>query len=637
MSEENKRNHILAAWALITTLIIVSCQAGVKTTAPLPTLAGTELNPIPATVTPEEITSNSLDHRNPVLEPVLSAADCMAAGVPEIACTGVTANDQWNPVFREFSGIPMALVPAGCYTMGSSPEQIEHYLAMKDLPAFYQDEQPAHLQCFQEPFWIDVYEVTNGFYGSYGVWQGNNQPRESVTWFEANAYCKTRGSHLPSEVEWEYAARGPDNLIYPWGNTFDGNRLNYCDVNCPNPGADTSHNDGYAISAPVGSFPSGASWVGAEDMAGNVWEWVSSSLQAYPYNPDDGREAHPEELTSTSTMGLRGGGRLDPDYVVRSPQRNERKAHYYDSRFGLRCARFFDPANDGNNPPQDMPQMVMEPPKDPGIGDTWIRPYDGAIMVFVPGGTFLMGLDPDQSSSGDMNEYPQHPAQIDPYWIDRHLITTKQFAEFLFIHGNQVENNVTWFDTESEYNLFENRGDFLKPYLGFEDHPVTGVSWYGAQAYCDWVGGRLLTEAEWEYAASGSENLIYPWGNDFDCTKGNFSDWTDEEEPPSSGESGCDGFDFTSPVDAFPKGASWIGVLDLAGNAGDWVSDWGISHYPAVLQTNPAGPESGTMKIVRGGSWEDYSWDIRTTARGEYYPTMRSPTIGFRCAYPVEP
>jgi formylglycine-generating enzyme required for sulfatase activity len=274
-------------------------------------------------------------------KPSLPVAVCSAAGLPEIACTGVSSNDDWTPLIREFDGIPMALVPAGCFTMGSTEAQIDSALTLLDRKGFYQDEQPAHQQCFSEPYWIDLYEVTNGQYGSYGWWRRADQPRESITWFEADAYCRARGARLPTEVEWEYAARGPDNLAYPWGNTFDGSRLNFCDLNCLNPGADASFDDGYRTTAPVGSYPNGASWVGALDMSGNVWEWVSSILLDYPYTPDDGREVNAEQ-DSTSLRMVRGGARLDPSYVVRSANRNERPPTQSTALYGFRCARSFD-------------------------------------------------------------------------------------------------------------------------------------------------------------------------------------------------------------------------------------------------------------------------------------------------------
>jgi len=676
MREKRYKTWYRAAWILIFTFISMSCQSSLQATVPMQINGTAEVSPsstppdvgttnpslqeiqetVPAAIEVSPVITPSLipgptstptvsqetftpeqDSLYAVLEPSVSAEDCAAAGVPESACTGVAANVEWSPVIREFGGIPMALVPAGCFTMGSTDEQVDQYLAMKDLMGLYVDEQPAHPQCIQEPFWIDVYEVTNDFYGSVGWYHDNDQPRESVNWYEANSYCISRGARLPSEVEWEYAARGPDNLVYPWGNTFDGSLLNYCDYNCQDPGADTRYNDGYNITAPVGSYPGGASWVGALDMAGNVWEWISTDLQPYPYQPDDGREASQERLSSSLRM-VRGGGRLDPDYAVRSTNRNERLTHNYDTRFGMRCARSFNPATDGDISPQARPELLYAPPSSAEFGDTWTRPRDGAVMLFVTGGTFQMGTGSAGSASSDSNESPEHPVQVDSYWIDKYPVNNKQYAEFMNYRGNIQEGGVTWVDLESGSSMVELHGRFYFPKMTFEDHPVTGVSWYGAQAYCDWNGGRLLTEAEWEYAASGPENRLYPWGNEYDCTLGNFQDSPVEEGSASDpGERGCDGFDRTSLVYTYPGGASWVGALDLAGNVWDWVWDWGISTYPSGLQVNPTGLESGTEKVVRGGSWDDYSLGVRTTMRGSFPPTVRSPYIGFRCAYPVGP
>jgi len=615
------------------------------TRTPSPTLTLTRLlateipptktrQPTPTTPAPQE---TLIDYPNNTFEPSLTAADCRAARVPESACTGVTANEEWAPLIREFGGIPMALVPAGCFTMGSTEDQISQYFLLMDQRGLYEDEQPAHLQCIQEPFWIDMYEVSNGFYGSYGWFTDNDQPRESVTWFEANDHCQSREARLPTEVEWEYAARGPNNLLFPWGNTFDGNRLNFCDFNCQNPGSDPSYDDGYADTAPIYSFPQGASWVGTLNMAGNVWEWVSTILSPYPYNPDDGREVSGEQDPMSMRM-VRGGGRLDPSYVVRTANRNERMSIRYDTRFGIRCARSFSPESDGDVASQTKPELELTPPEVAELGDTWNRPRDGALMLFVPGGTFQMGTGTAGASMAGWNEYPEHPVRVDSFWIDKFHVDNKQFAEFLNLRGNQEEGGVTWLELESEFCLVQTIGQYYWPKARFDDHPVVEVSWYGAQAYCEWVGGRLLTEAEWEYAASGPENWIFPWGDEYDCTRGNFHDWTDEAVPVSfPGERGCDGYDFTSPVDAYPLGASWVGALDLAGNVWDWVGDWGVSFYPSGLQVNPTGPDSGSEKIVRGGSWNNHDWGVRTTMRGDYRPIVTSAYIGFRCAYPTQP
>ncbi|TVR19435.1 MAG: hypothetical protein EA396_12540, partial [Anaerolineaceae bacterium] len=165
--------------------------------------------------------------------------------------TPITRNDDWTPVERDFDGITMVQVPAGCFMMGYDGEGGE--------------------QCFDEPFWIDKYPVTNRQYGSSGFWSGDDLPRESVNWFDARDFCEARGGRLPTEAEWEYSARGPDGWIYPWGNEFFAN-------NVVNSGGRT---------ADVGSRPGGVSWVGALDMSGNVWEWTSSLFEPYPYDADD--------------------------------------------------------------------------------------------------------------------------------------------------------------------------------------------------------------------------------------------------------------------------------------------------------------------------------------------------------------
>ena len=218
--------------------------------------------------------------------------DCETADVPAIACTGVSTNDEWAPIIREFSGVEMVLVPAGCFLMGSSDEQIEYALnEFLNKRSWYESEQPVHQRCFSRPFWIDLKEVSTGQYGLSGWMSGDDLPRETITWFEAVNHCESRGVRLPTEAEWEYAARGPDNLIFPWGNTFDGSLVNFCDANCPFDHRDEQADDGFADLSPVGSYPGGASWVGALDMSGNVWEWTNTIYAPYPYNLTDGREA----------------------------------------------------------------------------------------------------------------------------------------------------------------------------------------------------------------------------------------------------------------------------------------------------------------------------------------------------------
>jgi len=246
----------------------------------------------------------------------------------QVALTPVTRNEDWTPIEREFDGVTMVLVPAGCFMMGSTNAQIEEayqaYVEQFAESTAVPDESPQHEQCFDQPFWIDKYEVSQAQFEQFGgqkananAFTGDNLPVEQITWFEARDYCENnRGGRLPTEHEWEYVARGPNNLIYPWGNEFDGTRLNFCDENCEYDWRDATADDGYANTAPVGSYLGGASWVGAMDMSGNVWEWVSSLSADYPYTPDN------ESVNDNNSARVLRGGSWDGSGVfVRSAYR----------------------------------------------------------------------------------------------------------------------------------------------------------------------------------------------------------------------------------------------------------------------------------------------------------------------------
>ena len=240
----------------------------------------------------------------------------------------ITANDQWSPDIREFAGVEMALVPAGCFTIGSTTEEIDGAFAQcRDSRKWrvcerfwYYDEAPQIEVCFQEPFWIDVNEVTNEQFGTPGSFLDDDLPRQIVTWFEAVEHCEARGARLPSEAEWEYAARGPDGLLYPWGNAFDSSLFNYCDANCQFRWRDENGDDGKGTTAAVGSYPAGVSWEGALDLLGNVYEWTNSFYFDYPYDAEDGREAPGNEDDSTWRV-IRGGSWIDEVHFARAANR----------------------------------------------------------------------------------------------------------------------------------------------------------------------------------------------------------------------------------------------------------------------------------------------------------------------------
>jgi iron(II)-dependent oxidoreductase len=230
-----------------------------------------------------------------------------------LAEQGVTRNADWTPYIESFDGVRMALVPRGCFMMGSDE---------------FENEQPIHEQCLDTPFWIDVTEVTNAAYGSAGVFEGDNIPRGNVSWSAARDFCASRGAgvRLPTEREWEYAARGVDNLIYPWGNAFIQENV-------------AADQYGSVYPREVGSHPNGASWVGALDMSGSVAEWVSSLNQMYPYDPDDERESM-DDVFGQSRI-TRGGGFNDPPEMARAARRFPLINNRETGSVGFRCVRNF--------------------------------------------------------------------------------------------------------------------------------------------------------------------------------------------------------------------------------------------------------------------------------------------------------
>ena len=238
--------------------------------------------------------------------------------------------------------LDMALIPAGSFMMGSE--------------SGYKDESPVH-ELYLDAFYIDVYEVTNEWYAEC-VAQGACKPpedygsytRESyyddpkyatypviyVSWLDAHSYCEWRNDRLPTEAEWEKAARGElEGKLYPWGDELDdGERANFCDQNCTIDWADESYDDGYPDTAPVGSYnPNG---YGLYDMAGNVWEWVADwyGENYYASSPSE----NPQGPSSGEYRVMRGGSWSYYPDSIRSAYREWDYPDVTLNYAGFRCA-----------------------------------------------------------------------------------------------------------------------------------------------------------------------------------------------------------------------------------------------------------------------------------------------------------
>jgi serine/threonine-protein kinase len=252
----------------------------------------------------------------------------------------------------------------------------------------------------------------------------------------------------------------------------------------------------------------------------------------------------------------------------------------------------------GTSPPiaTAMPVPTMEPVTIRAM----TSPIDSMEMVYVPEGKFLMG-SPDGEGADD--EHPQHTVYLDAFWIDRTEVTDAMYEKCVDDDACQPAK------------------DYGSDFTG-SNQPVVGVSWNDANAYCQWAGCRLPSEAEWEKAARGTDGRTYPWGNDVpDCDRAQFS--------------GCAGGSIT--VGSKPTGVSPYGTLDMAGNVWEWVGDWYNSdYYSQSPSRNPTGPKTGDYRVLRGGSWSRSQFYVRSARRYGNFPGTRDDFIGFRCALSAE-
>jgi formylglycine-generating enzyme required for sulfatase activity/serine/threonine protein kinase len=235
----------------------------------------------------------------------------------------------------------------------------------------------------------------------------------------------------------------------------------------------------------------------------------------------------------------------------------------------------------------------------------------GLTMALVPAGEFQMG-----SESGEDDEKPVHAVYLDAYSVDLTEVTVSEYQAC-------VTTGVC-------------RAAFLSSANSAPDYPVTGVSWDDAQTYCKWAGGRLPTEAEWEKAARGTDGRLYPWGNDFDGLKLNFCDLNCNSE--FANQYFNDGFRDMSPVGSFLNGASFYGLLDMAGNVWEWVMDWyEAGYYSNSPARNPSGPSTGKGRVIRGGAFDSARSIARTTYREYILQSQRRGDVGFRCVLQQTP
>jgi len=220
-------------------------------------------------------------------------------------------------------------------------------------------------------------------------------------------------------------------------------------------------------------------------------------------------------------------------------------------------------------------------------------------MVFVPAGYFEMGSHDDDLHADD-DEKPLHKVYLDAYWIDRTEVTNAMYQQCISAE----------MCTSPAQSKFYSNPEYV-------NHPIIGVSWDQAKAYCEWADRRLPSEAEWEKAARGKDGRIYPWGNTSPTNEFlNFNQFINE----------------TTRVGKYPIGASPYGALDMAGNAWEWISDgYSPDYYFISPEENPISESPVNRRVLRGGNWDSNADGVRAANRFWAYP-RRNDTDGFRCA-----
>ena len=256
-------------------------------------------------------------------------------------------------------------------------------------------------------------------------------------------------------------------------------------------------------------------------------------------------------------------------------------------------------------------------------------------LMLVPAGAFKMG---DNFGDGEARERPVHTVDLDAFYIGKFEVTNGLWRKFRYDPGYNdpklwPEGRVLPKDQVPYWTDAKNHGGGTPD---SDDYPVLGINWDGATAYCNWLSAksgknyRLPTEAEWEKAARGTDQRRYPWGNSIDRSYANYVG----SKPFDTGER-VGFYDGTKHGDVQThNGASPYGAMDMAGNIMEWCQDWYSREYYSVSpRKNPKGPETGAYRVMRGGTFFEDGFDLRTYARTAAWPSVQSHRmIGFRVA-----
>lgn len=587
--------------------------------------------------------------------------------------------------------VGVASIPAACFNMGDSPGDGAAY------------ERPIHNVCIGE-IEMDKKEVSNKQYKAcvtaggcpppsavnsltrnpyYGNPAYADYPVVFVDWKKANGYCMWASKRLPTEAEWEFAARGGlAGKRFPTGDTFDCSKANV--RHAAGYAFDTQGGpDAYCMADTVtgGTYP--ANGYGLSDMDGNVEEWVNDWFDPAYYAISPAND--PQGPAFAASRGIRGGLFFYISYYARTSFRTGTSPSTGTFFLGFRCVQ-------STAPPAAPSLLTAVAISTSEVELTWsdntksengykierkagalgtyavivtlpsnsIRYYDKALaastlyyyrvhafnkeadsatsneanattqlppagaMASISTGCFTMGdkLN-DTAVTGELNEKPIHNVCLSSFAIDVKEVSNAQYKACVTAGGCTIPLSTTSFTRATYYDD-----------AAYDTYPVVHVSWTQAEAYCGWASKRLPTEAQWEYAARGGlDGDRFPWGASIACSNANYrtsSTYAYDIEPGST-DVYCVGD--TAAGGSYAPNA--YGLYDMAGNVSEWIRDWhSETYYQVSPSSNPTGPATGTENGIRGGSFDLFANDLRLSRRRAKPPTgigSGDYSLGFRC------
>ena len=513
---------------------------------------------------------------------------CVKESVPETHSANENANTNENKTEKEndFIQIPAGKyvlshgtqIPPGKFVQSHGTGQLPAGTTVR-LMAFEMKKTPVTVAEFQKCY--DAGKCRGKYYRQQGNDQCNfsskhrnnrqNYPMNCVNWNDANEYCRWIGGRLPTEEEWEYAAthNGTGHLItnYPWGNEGAAGRANY------------DKKEGGTT--PVGAYsPAGDSPLGLVDMAGNVWEWVLN------------RQANSNFYT------MKGGSWLSGEGSLNVTAEHGDTPETGGASIGFRCIRMKSTEETGAAHQQDeKDENITEAANDEASLQRGTAPIEIAAsipFIRIPAGSYV--------TSHKTWDYPVgSTVTLAAFELGKTPVTVAQYRQCVEAGGCSLKHFRPAGNPDA---CLYNRG------AGYQNHPMNCVNWLGAKEYCEWIGARLPTEHEWEYASThdGKKHLNrkYPWGHFLSKSKANY-DRNNIGMPTEVGRYS-------------PKGDSPLGLVDMVGNVEELTSSKAFTHG------------SATEYVAKGGGWNEYDSFLEVSRSNSHSTKWGYDYLGFRCA-----